>query len=231
MTLQKIIKLLILMSFVSFSSINANEYDLSYFCNNDCSYERKQFKKYAKRGSNLAMLNYGLMLVTAKGGNKEVEKGVRLIKKASSNGGIAAQYQLGYMYAFGLHVEQDLEKAKLLLERASKKGVKKAKQYYKLVEKGAIRATQEVYSTHLKNFEYTGKRSKTKESSNRENAGIEIISISPGFNYEDVIQASIDQVCKADHCGPTRSITPMPVLKLSNETELLFVKKELLSEI
>ena len=229
--IRKIITVIVSISCLSFVNVNASENDLSNFCYNDCSYEREQFRKYSKKGSSLAMLNYGLMLVTGKGGEQDIERGIKWIKKASSNGELSAQYQLGYFYTFGLHLEQDLEKGKKLLSRAFNKGLKPAKQYYEWVEKDAIKTTQEVYSQHKKRIDNIEKRSKSEGRVEQEGAKVEVISISPGFTYREVLKASIRQVCVAVHCGPEWKVTVMPVLKLAEKSERLFVNEDALLKI
>lgn len=201
--------------------------DNTSFCASDCSYEIRMFRKYTKQGSSLAELSLGIMYLQGKGTERNIESGIRHITRAAQENEPAAVYQLGYMYLFGMFVEQDVDRAKLLLKKARNRGVLSARKYLELIDKNENGELSSItLEAHRENEKKEELISAVRDAKRRALAGdIEVIVVDGGFDYSQVVEAADSQVCREKSCGPGWSFVLMPMVKLTPVVEQILFGK------
>jgi hypothetical protein len=189
------------------------------YCESDCTYELNMFKKYTRKDSSLAEYMLGIMLTTGQGTDKNTEAGVRHINKAALKKEPSAEFQLGYLYLYGVYIEPDLEKAEVFLTRAKKSGVLQANKHLNRIHE--IRNKQfkkkETLSVN-KVLEEKGTKNKNKPI-----IKMEVIRVFAGLNYSDIIYAAEQQTCKNAwgkmNCQPFSNSAFVPFLTVNKQEE------------
>lgn len=93
------------------------------------------FKKSATKYNIEAMFSLGCLYFEGKGTRKNVKKAIDLWEQTAKFNHKGALYYLGVAYYEGKYVKQDLELAKLNLEKASEQGVEEATQLLNIIKK------------------------------------------------------------------------------------------------
>ncbi|WP_448566268.1 tetratricopeptide repeat protein [Thalassotalea ganghwensis] len=204
--------LLVIIASIGFNvAANQNVEEYKY-CQSDCEYEVKMFRKYMNQGSSIAEFSLGLMMLQGKGTEQNIEQGIRHIRSAALAKEPSAEFQLGYFYLFGLYVNQDFELAKKFLERAKLRKVKSASKYLSLMSGKEQKSQLVTVASQLTH--------KVNENLSMPNS-VEVITVSAGFTYYEIMEAARIQSCPTNTCGPWWSVVLMPMVKLANEDEVL----------
>ncbi|WP_299267226.1 hypothetical protein [uncultured Psychrosphaera sp.] len=189
----KVISIVMLL-IISFNCTSkSSNFDTS-FCDSDCVYEYQRFRSLAQKDSGLAEYMQGLMLITGQGTDKNIDSGVRFIKRAAQKHEPSAQYQLGYFYLYGIYFEPNLEKAKKLLTMANKHNIKIAKKHLEVINKIEKAPLIKNINTKVKPLTTNNKQPTIKEDLS--DLKFETITVTYTPNYSDIIYAAEQQICK-----------------------------------
>jgi len=218
---------LISSAFVFFSTFSNAQFDSGLdddrLCKADCKYEYRMFRKYAQKGSSIALYSVGIMQLRGQGTEKNNELGFKHIQRAAIAGDPGANAQMGYFYLFGLYTEFNLESAQRHLNFAAEKGVGESQRVLDLItsyqqsksnmyDMGASQPTE---------VEKKDKLGTVKGYVTEEDGFVEVIQVSSGLNYRDTLAAAQSQVCKSVTCDYFAKIAFVPKIRIANELERL----------
>jgi hypothetical protein len=206
----------------TYASNNEN----THFCERDCSMEYNFFKKYARQGSSLANLSMAIMNYQGHGRSKNVELANKQLVRSARAAEPAALYQLAYNLMFGLYIEQDLNKSLLWFKRADKHGVKKSKEYIRLLN-DFLKIQNEKIKLSMKSILIEEMNPEERIVTIQHNSeSIEHISITQQFYWSFILYNSRLQTCYVN-CTIGSSYTRIPIIHVKNENKILDALTEL----
>ncbi|MFT5814166.1 MAG: hypothetical protein ACI9VT_001926 [Psychroserpens sp.] len=217
----KSIKLLagFLIGFFLFNANARSAINYSY-CERDCKMEYNFFKTYAREGSSLANLAMAIMNYRGHGREINIPLANKLLIRAARDGEPGAMYQLAYNMMYGLHMEQDLEKALVWFKKTERFNALNTKRNVSLL---TLFLSEEQVEKRSSIKALLSKASQTKEELlfNKENDdGIEHIAVTHQFYWDYILYNAELQTCTIK-CLPTSFNTLVPLIHVVNEQALL----------
>jgi len=186
------------------------------YCERDCSMEYQFFLKYSRQGSSIADMSLALMNYLGHGRDVNIALANRLLKRAAKANLPAAMYQLGYFLMYGMHMEQDEEKALSWFKKAARAGVIDGKTKVALLQKRISSGSKTMLSAQSSLLNDNNKNTSTQESA----TSMEIITVVAYFYWSHLLYTAEKQTCTHASCANQKSYQShaiFPIIKLKGE--------------